>query len=61
MNLLTARVGSRRTVGQYVCGDLSCFRFDAEDAGAQESGDVVLNRVERAFDRMYELFSLRLA
>lgn len=59
VKLLTARVGSRRTVGQYLCDDLSCFR--ADDAGAQESGDVAVNRVERAFDRMYELFTLRLA
>ena len=60
VKLLTARAGSRRTLGQYLCGDLSCFRSD-DDAGLHETGDIALKRIDRAFDRMYELFTMRLA
>ncbi|HEX6836374.1 MAG TPA: FBP domain-containing protein [Polyangia bacterium] len=59
VKLLTARAGSRRTVGQYLCGDLSCFRSDDDEPGG--GGDIALHRIERAFDRMYQLFTLRLA
>jgi hypothetical protein len=64
VKLLGARLDSRRTIGQYLCADLSCFRVDADRTPGiddlQESPDAVLNRAERAFARMLDLVSLRL-
>lgn len=60
VKLLAARVTGRRTVGQYVCADLSCFRDDNAASAIYESPAEVLHRIERAFAKMYELFSARL-
>ncbi len=60
VKLLSARVTGRRTVGQYLCADLSCFHDQSAANAVYESPAEVIHRIERAFDRMYELFSARL-
>jgi hypothetical protein len=59
VKLLSARVSGRRTVGQYVCADLSCFR-DENNGVIYESPAEVLHRIDRAFAKMYELYSAKL-
>jgi hypothetical protein len=58
VRLLSARVTRRRSVGQYLCADLSCFHD--QSAAVYESPAEVIHRIDRAFERMYELFSARL-
>jgi hypothetical protein len=55
VQLLSARVTARRTIAQYVCGDLSCFRIDGEAGSPFEPPDGAVRRVERALERMYAL------
>jgi hypothetical protein len=58
VQLLSARVTARRTIGQYLCADLSCFV--AGDGGPFEPPDAAVRRVERALGRMQELVDMRL-
>ena len=51
--LLSARVTARRTVGQYLCRDLSCFSLG--DATGFEPPDAAVHRVRRALGHMHEL------
>jgi treble-clef zinc-finger protein len=55
VQLLSARVTARRTIAQYLCGDLSCFRIDGEEGSPFEPPDGAVRRVERALERMYAL------
>lgn len=58
VQLLSIRITARRTIGQYLCSDLSCF--SAGEASAFEPSDAALVRIERAVGRMHELVDQRL-
>jgi hypothetical protein len=61
VQLLSARVTARRTIGVYVCGDLSCFRIEGPTNSQYEPPDSAVHRVERALERMHLLVSQRLS
>jgi len=58
VQLLSARVTARRTIGQYLCSDLSCFTVG--EPSVFEPPDAALIRIQRALDRVHELVAQRL-
>jgi len=58
VQLLSARVTARRTIGQYLCSDLSCF--SAGESSVFEAPDAAVLRIQRALDHMHELVEQRL-
>jgi len=60
VQLLSARVTAHRTIGQYLCADLSCFSLDTPANSPYEPPDASILRVEKALVRMHTLVSQRL-
>ncbi len=58
VQLLSARVTARRTIGQYLCSDLSCFVVG--EPSAFEQPDAAVFRIRRALDHMHQLVDQRL-